>query len=114
MKRIAGNDPKSGAETTTTTTTTMATTTITTTSMTTSNHLIPPARYNIGKAYFQGFGVLRQSEAAAEKWWLEAAADGDPKGSVKAQTMLGIFYARKDSLHLERSFFWHSEACGNG
>jgi len=80
----------------------------------TATHLLPAARYNIGTAYYQGIGVERQSYEEAERWWLKAAANGDPKGSVKAQTMLGIFYARKDSIDLERSFFWHSEACGNG
>lgn len=48
------------------------------------------------------------------RWWLLAADDGDPKASIKAQTMLGMFYSRPDFLNLNKSFFWHSEACGNG
>jgi len=45
---------------------------------------------------------------------LLAADDGNPKASVHAQTMLGMLYARPDFLNLKQSFFWHSEACGNG
>jgi len=79
-----------------------------------SAHLIPAARFNLGNAYFRGYGVVWQSDSEAERWWLLASANGDPKGSVKAQSMLGFFYARKETLDLKRSFFWHSEACGNG
>lgn len=80
----------------------------------TVKHLAPAAKYNIGRAYFQGVGVEKQSDTSAEQWWLDAADDGNPKGSIKAQTMLGMFYSRPESLDLKRSFFWHSEACGNG
>lgn len=79
-----------------------------------TKHLAPAAKYNIGLAYFQGEGVQLQNDDEAERWWLEAADDGNPKGSVKAQTMLGMYYSRPESLDLKRSFFWHSEACGNG
>ena len=48
------------------------------------------------------------------RWWLRAADDGNPKASVKAQTTLGMFYSREESLNLKQAFFWHSEACGNG
>ena len=48
------------------------------------------------------------------RWWLLAADDGNPKGSIKAQTTLGMFYSREESLDLKKAFFWHSEACGNG
>ena len=43
-----------------------------------------------------------------------AADDGNPKASVKAQTTLGMFYSREDSLDLKKAYFWHNEACGNG
>lgn len=76
-------------------------------------HLIYAARYNVGKAYFEGFGT-KQSDEEAERWWLAAAADGDPKASVDAQSMLGMYYSRPEFLNLRKSFFWHSEACGNG
>ena len=56
-------------------------------------HLIPHAQYNIGRAFYEGFGT-RQSDAEAEKYFLLAAQDGDPSGSIKAQTVLGMFYAR--------------------
>ncbi|XP_074642385.1 LRP2-binding protein-like isoform X2 [Tubulanus polymorphus] len=76
-------------------------------------HLVRAAQYNIGRAHFQGFGV-KQSDEEAERWWLLAADDGSPSGSVLAQTTLGYYYARQDSKDLKKSFFWHSEACGNG
>ncbi|MBN3301742.1 LR2BP protein, partial [Amia calva] len=71
------------------------------------------ALYNLGWAYLEGFGV-RHSDTEAERMWLLAADDGNPKASVKAQSALGMFYCRPDSLDLKKSFFWHSEACGNG
>lgn len=76
-------------------------------------HLKPSAQFNVGRAYFEGYGV-KQSDKEAEKWWLKAAADGDPRGSIEAQTMLGMFYSRPEFIDLKKSFFWHSEACGNG
>lgn len=66
-------------------------------------HLIPFAQYNVGRAYYEGFGV-KQSDQEAEKWFLEAAQDGEPSGSVKAQTVLGLFYSRtgEDSFDLQK------------
>lgn len=78
--------------------------------------LIHQAQYNLGKAYFQGFGV-RQSDTTAEKWWLLAADDGSLVGCVSAMTALGFFYSRKSDpeyFDLSKAFYWHSEACGNG
>ncbi|XP_036406590.1 LRP2-binding protein [Megalops cyprinoides] len=71
------------------------------------------ALFNIGRAYLDGYGVKRSSEEA-ERYWLLAADDGNPNGSVKAQTSLGLFYSSCETLDLKRAFFWHSEACGNG
>ena len=74
------------------------------------------AQYNLGKAYFQGFGV-KQSDAETEKWWILAADDGNPKACITAMTMLAFFYSRKESREfydLKKAFFWHNEACGNG
>ena len=48
------------------------------------------------------------------RYWLLAADDGNPRASVKAQTTLGLHYASGDFKDLKKSFFWHSEACGNG
>ncbi|XP_050395875.1 LRP2-binding protein isoform X1 [Patella vulgata] len=79
-----------------------------------TKHLMSALQYNIGRAYFQGFGVNRQSDIEAERWWLLAADDGNPKASVKAQSSLGMFYSREECLDLKKAFFWHSEACGNG
>lgn len=66
-----------------------------------ASHLVPFARYNVGRAYFEGFGV-KQSDKEAERWWLLAADDGNPKASIKAQTALGMYYCREDSLNLEK------------
>jgi len=43
-----------------------------------------------------------------------AANDGSPKGCIKAQCTLGLFYSLPSHLDLKKAFFWHSEACGNG
>ena len=68
-----------------------------------ATHLIPFAQYNVGRAFYEGFGV-KQSDAEAEKWFLAAAQDGDPNGSIKAQTGLGLFYSRpgEDSFDLDK------------
>jgi len=74
------------------------------------------AQYNLGKAYYQGFGV-KQSDQETEKWWLAAGDDGNPEACVTAMTMLAFFYSRKESVEfydLKKAFFWHNEACGNG
>uniref|UniRef100_A0A2K5BWM0 LRP2-binding protein n=1 Tax=Aotus nancymaae TaxID=37293 RepID=A0A2K5BWM0_AOTNA len=59
-----------------------------------ARHLKFAAAYNLGRAYYEGKGVKRSNEEA-ERLWLIAADNGNPKASVKA-------------------FYWHSEACGNG
>ncbi|XP_050983604.1 LRP2-binding protein isoform X2 [Labeo rohita] len=71
------------------------------------------ALYNLGRAYLEGFGV-EASSAEAERLWLLAADDGNPNASVKAQSSLGMFYCRPETLDLRKAFLWHSEACGNG
>lgn len=48
------------------------------------------------------------------RYWLLAADDGNPKASILAQTILGMYYSRPDSFDLKKAYFWHSEACGNG
>lgn len=78
-----------------------------------AKHLIRAAQYNVGRAYFQGYGVKR-SEDEAEKYWLLAADDGNPSASVKAQSTLGLFYSCSDHLDLKKAFYWHTEATGNG
>ncbi|XP_064600109.1 LRP2-binding protein-like [Liolophura sinensis] len=77
-------------------------------------HLVHVAQYNLGRAYYQGVGVQRQSNTEAERWWLLAADDGNPRASIKAQTALGLFYSTEDNFDLKKAFFWHSEATGNG
>ncbi|XP_063046183.1 LRP2-binding protein [Engraulis encrasicolus] len=76
-------------------------------------HVKYAALYNIGQAYLQGHGV-KPSDSQTERYWLQAAADGNPNACIKAQTALGMFYSRPESLDLKKAFFWHSEACGNG
>ncbi|KAL8576312.1 hypothetical protein ACOMHN_006235 [Nucella lapillus] len=82
-----------------------------------AEHLVPAASFNLGRAYFQGYGthLPRPSDQEALRWWLIAADDGNPRASVKAQSVLGMFYCRQSyTLDLHKAFFWHSEACGNG
>ena len=67
-----------------------------------AKHLIPFAQYNVGRAYFEGIGVNKQSDKEAEKWWLVAADDGNPRASIKAQTVLGMYYCREESLDLKK------------
>jgi TPR repeat protein len=55
--------------------------------------LIPFAQYNVGRAYYEGKGV-KQSDDVAEHYWLLAAKGGTIKGSIKAQSILGMFYSR--------------------
>jgi TPR repeat protein len=55
--------------------------------------LLPFAQYNVGRAYYEGKGV-KQSDEAAEHYWLLAAKAGAPEGSIKAQSVLGMFYSR--------------------
>ncbi len=79
-------------------------------------NIVHLAQYNVGKAYFQGFGV-EQSDELTEKWWLLAANDGLASGSLNAQTCLAFFYSRKLDpvfFDLKKAYYWHNEACGNG
>ena len=75
-------------------------------------HLIPFAQYNVGRAYYEGFGV-KQSDKQAERWFLTAAQDGEPSGSIKAQTVLGMFYSRADeeSFDLQKVGFSINSFC---
>ena len=78
--------------------------------------MIHSAQYNVGAAYFQGFSV-RQSNREAERWWLLAANDGDPKGCIKAMGTLAFFYSQPndpENFDMKKAYFWHNEACGNG
>lgn len=78
-----------------------------------AKHLKYAAAYNLGLVCFEGCG-MRHSDEEAERWWLLAADNGNPKASVKAQSTLGMYYSRPCSMNLKKAFFWHSEACGNG
>ncbi|XP_049628352.1 LRP2-binding protein [Suncus etruscus] len=78
-----------------------------------ARHLKFAAAYNLGRAYYEGCGVKR-SEEEAERLWLLAADNGNPKASVKAQGILGLYYSTKEPKDLKKAFYWHSEACGNG
>lgn len=55
--------------------------------------LIPFAQYNVGRAYYEGKGV-KQNDDTAEYYWLLAAKGGAVEGSIKAQSILGMFYSR--------------------
>ena len=75
-------------------------------------HLIPFAQYNVGRAYYEGFGV-KQSDKQAERWFLTAAQDGEPSGSIKAQTVLGMFYSRADEESFDLQKVGFSFFCTN-
>jgi TPR repeat protein len=76
-------------------------------------HLVSSAQFNLGKAYFEGFGV-NQSDSEAFRWLELAARDGLPSGSVAAQSMLGMLHSRQDFLNLKKAFQWHQHAARNG
>ncbi|XP_062431703.1 LRP2-binding protein isoform X3 [Rhea pennata] len=78
-----------------------------------ARHLKSAAAYNLGRAYYEGCGV-KQSTEEAERLWLIAADDGNPKASVKAQSTLGMLYSMSVLKDVKKAFFWHSEACCNG
>ncbi|XP_072480262.1 LRP2-binding protein isoform X2 [Notamacropus eugenii] len=78
-----------------------------------AKHLKYAAAYNLGRAFHEGQGVPHDDEEA-ERLWLFAADNGNPKASVRAQSILGLYYCTKEPKELEKAFFWHSEACGNG
>ncbi|XP_064273977.1 LRP2-binding protein isoform X2 [Passer domesticus] len=78
-----------------------------------ASHLKFAAAYNLGRAYYEGCGVKPSAEEA-ERLWLIAADDGNPKASVKAQSTLGMLYSMPFLKDMKKAFFWHSEACENG
>ncbi|OCT96902.1 hypothetical protein XELAEV_18009119mg [Xenopus laevis] len=78
-----------------------------------AKHLKYAAAYNLGRAYFEGYGIPH-SDKEAERWWLFAADNGNPKASLKAQSVLGMYYSSPPNVDLQKAFLWHSEACGNG
>ena len=57
------------------------------------------AQFNIGQAYYQGYGVGQSYEKAIE--WLTRAAQGvKSPGGLRAQNMLGMYYSRQESQDL--------------
>lgn len=77
------------------------------------SYLIPHAQYNLGMAAFMGYG-MKQSDEIAEHYWLLAGKEGDPDGSVAAQSQLGMFYTRRDTKDTKKAFYWHYFAAENG
>lgn len=45
-------------------------------------------------------GTLRCN--AVSRYWLQAAANGSPNASIKAQSALGMFYSRPETLDLRK------------
>ncbi|CAF0768969.1 unnamed protein product [Brachionus calyciflorus] len=81
-----------------------------------NKRLVHRAQFNVGKAYFLGFGA-KQSDKKTEEFWLKSCDDGSEFGCVNAMTYLAFFYSRKNDpefFDLNKSYFWHNEACGNG
>lgn len=75
--------------------------------------LVASAQFNIGRAYFEGFGVTENIEDAA-RWWHKAARDGSPEGSKLAQCSLGLLYSSPSHQDLPKAFAWHRLAAENG
>lgn len=57
---------------------------------------------------------MKQSDEVAEHYWLLAGKEGDPDGSVAAQSQLGMFYTRRDTKDVKKAFYWHYFAAENG
>ena len=57
---------------------------------------------------------MKQSDQIAEHYWLLAGKEGDPDGSVAAQSQLGMFYTRRDTKDTKKAFYWHYFAAQNG
>lgn len=66
-----------------------------------ARHLQFAAAYNLGRAHYEGKGA-KQSYEDAERLWLFAADNGNPKASVKAQSILGLYYSTKEPKELEK------------
>ena len=49
----------------------------------------------------QGFGV-GQSDTEAERWWALAGSHGNDPSSVRAQSTLGMYYSRPETLDLKK------------
>ncbi|TGZ66716.1 hypothetical protein CRM22_005165 [Opisthorchis felineus] len=75
--------------------------------------LVYAAAFNLGRAYYQGYGYYPSTDKAIE-YFKMAANNGDPKASILAQTALGYIYSEPEQSDLDQAFYWHSEACGNG
>ncbi|CAH8496044.1 unnamed protein product [Schistosoma turkestanicum] len=76
-------------------------------------NLVYSAAYNLGRAYYQGYGVHSSTEDAL-RCFLFAANNGDPEACISAQTALGYLYSGSEIRDLQKAFRWHSDACGNG
>uniref|UniRef100_T1JDM4 LRP2-binding protein n=1 Tax=Strigamia maritima TaxID=126957 RepID=T1JDM4_STRMM len=74
--------------------------------------LIRSAQYFVGYSYYAGFGVITNEDEAI-KWWLKAAHEGKPTGSILAQTALGLYYADPWHFDVDRSARWHIMADNN-
>ncbi|CAH8544979.1 unnamed protein product [Schistosoma bovis] len=76
-------------------------------------NLVFSAAFNLGRAYYQGYGVCPSTEDAL-RCFLFAANNGDSKACISAQTALGYLYSGPEIRDLQKAFQWHSDACGNG
>ncbi|XP_019848793.1 PREDICTED: LRP2-binding protein-like isoform X1 [Amphimedon queenslandica] len=74
--------------------------------------LVSAAQFNIGRAYFQGFGVKQDPEEAL-KWW-KICSNSDTESGVRAMNTLALFYSTPDYADKEKAFSWHVKAAENG
>jgi len=68
-----------------------------------AQHLVRPAQFNVGLAYYNGIGV-KQSVLEAERFWLMAADEGRSRGVVRAQSALGLLYSAGELMDLKKAF----------
>lgn len=76
-------------------------------------HLVPAAQFNIGKAYYQGFGT-KQNDEEALKWWTLSAQAGTSPSSVRSMNTLALFYSRPERTSKEKAYSWHRKAAELG
>ncbi|KAK4471684.1 hypothetical protein MN116_005089 [Schistosoma mekongi] len=76
-------------------------------------NLVFSSAYNLGRAYYKGYGVCLSMKDAL-RCFLFAANNGDSEACVLAQTALGYLYSGPEIRDLQKAFWWHSDACANG
>jgi TPR repeat protein len=77
-----------------------------------SKSLASTAQFNVGRAYFQGYGI-KQSTDEAVKWWEKCAKSNTP-AAMRAMNTLALLYSTPDLVNEEKAFHWHVLAAERG